>query len=157
MYPKVVIATVLCLLGAHVQAQDYTLGSLTITHPWARATPPGAAAGGGFMQIVNGGKADRLVAATADVAQTVELHEMAMDGNVMRMRKLENGIPLPAGGRAELKPGGLHVMFIDLKAPLREGEHFPLRLRFEKGGEITVQVEVGGMAAGSAMPDHPMH
>lgn len=138
---------VLALFASMASAHDYTLGKLRVVHPWARATAPGAAAGGAFLKIENTGAVDRLVSAQASVSALVELHTMVMDGNVMRMSKLENGIALPADQSVELKPGGLHVMFIDLKAPLKEGDRFPLKLKFEKAGEITVEVQVNGLGA----------
>lgn len=150
MLARTILAAALLLAAnTHVLAHDYTLSTLNIDHPWARATAPGAAAGGGFMKIDNKGPADRLIAAEAKVSNVVELHTMRMDGNVMRMAKLENGIELPAAQSVELKPGGLHVMFIELKAPLKEGDKFPLRLKFEKAGEITVDVQVQGLGAAS--------
>ena len=108
---------------------------------WARPTVEGQAAGGGFLKIVGGAAADRLVAASAGVSHRVELHTMTMDGNIMRMREID-AIDVPAGQTVELKPGGLHVMFMELKAPLKNGSSFPLTLRFEKGGEVTVQMTV---------------
>jgi periplasmic copper chaperone A len=108
---------------------------------WARPTVEGQAAGGGFLKIVGGSAVDRLVAASAGVSQRVELHTMTMDGDIMRMREIE-AIEVPAGKTVELKPGGLHVMFMELKAPLKNGSSFPLTLRFEKGGEVTVQMNV---------------
>ncbi|GAB2891399.1 hypothetical protein GCM10027046_20240 [Uliginosibacterium flavum] len=145
----------LVLVSNGVSAHDYTTGTLKIIQPWTRATPPGAQAGGGFLKIENSGPADRLVSAQAGVSNVVELHTMIMEGNVMRMSKLERGIDLPAGKSVALQPGGLHIMFIELKAPLKEGEKFPLKLKFEKAGEITVEVEVQGLGvaapvAGSA-------
>lgn len=124
-----------------VQAGESKLGAITIDSPHARATVAGQSAGGGFMKLVNKGGDDRLLAASADVSSAVELHSMNMDGNVMRMRQVD-AIDLPAGKTIELKPGGLHMMFMGLKAPLKAGESFPLKLRFEKAGEVTVQVKV---------------
>lgn len=138
------------------QAADYTSGSLRISQPWARATAPGAASGGGFLSIDNKGPADRLVSASAGVANTVELHTMSMDGNVMRMAKLERGIEVPAGGKVELKPGSLHIMFIGLKAPLKEGDSFPLTLKFEKAGELSVNVKIGALGAAAPAGDSGM-
>ncbi|MDP5241389.1 copper chaperone PCu(A)C [Uliginosibacterium sp. 31-16] len=152
MFAKILMAAAVLLAGT-AQAHDYTLGSLKINHPWARATVAGAAAGGGFLKITNSGAADRLISAQAEVSNAVELHTMVMEGNTMRMRKLDKGIELPAGQSVELKPGGLHIMFIELKAPLKQGDKFPLKLSFEKAGEITVdvQIEAVGAAAAPAM------
>jgi len=153
MFTRILIAAAL-LLATNAYAHEYTLGQLKIVHPWTRATAPGAAAGGGFFKIDNTGAADRLIAAEADVSKQVELHTMVMDGEVMRMRKLENGVELPAGKTTELKPGSLHVMFIGLKAPLKEGESFPLKLKFEKAGEITVDVKIDALGAAAPAMGH---
>jgi copper(I)-binding protein len=138
----------LCVVAAATQAQDVKLGTLNIGKPFARATVPGQTAGGGYLSIDNKGGDDRLLSASAAVARSVELHSMTMDGNVMRMRQLD-AIALPAGKKTELKPGGLHIMFIGLKAPLGEGDTFPMTLRFEKAGEVTLTVNVEAAAGGS--------
>jgi hypothetical protein len=123
-------------------AHDYQLKALKIDHPFARATPAGAKVAGAFMTIQNTGTtADRLVSAASPVAGVVELHEMAMEGSVMKMRAVA-GIEIPAGGKAELKPGGYHVMLMDLKGPLVEGKDIPLSLRFEKAGSVDVKVKI---------------
>lgn len=122
-------------------------GDLTIGSPWARATAPGAAVGGGYLQIENAGaNRDRLVGASSPVAESVELHTMTMENNVMRMREL-GAIDLPAGERVELRPGGLHLMFIGLKGPLQAGQTFPVSLRFERAGEVELQFAVQQMGA----------
>ena len=129
-------------------------GDIAVQDPWARASAGMARAGAAFMTIENQGQADRLVAASADVSATVELHTHIQDGDVMRMRRVD-AIDVPADGMVHLKPGGLHVMFIGLKAPLGEGTTFPLTLRFEKAGEMTVQVPV--KKAGAMGPGHGHH
>lgn len=126
-------------IAAH--AHDYKLGAIVIDHPYARFTVAGQTAGGGFVKFDNQGGADRLLSASAPVCERVEMHVMRMEGDVMRMRQLET-IELPAGKTVELKPGGLHLMFVGLKAPLKAGESFPLKLKFEKAGEVTVDVKV---------------
>ena len=98
---------------------------------------PGQTAGGGYLKLQNSGPADRLVGASAPVSSSVELHSMTMEGDVMRMRQLE-AIDVPAGKTVELKPGGLHLMLMGLKAPLKAGDSFVLKLRFEKAGEVAV-------------------
>lgn len=129
--------------------ETFKLGELTVEHVHARATAPGQPAGAGYLVIRNGGKAaDRLVAASAEVAERAELHEMKMDGNVMRMREVA-AIEVAAGKTVELRPGGLHIMLMGLKAPLKQGESFPLTLRFERAGEVTVKVAVEGAGGGS--------
>jgi periplasmic copper chaperone A len=129
-------ATALC---AH--AQDLKHGHLTITQTYARATVPGQSAGGGYLKLHNKGPADRLIAASTPVSTAVELHSMTIEGDVMRMRQLD-AIELPAGKTVELKPGGMHLMLMGLKAPLKAGDNIALKLKFEKAGEVTVQAKV---------------
>lgn len=139
-----------------VLAADYRLGPLTVSNPWSRETAPAQTVGGGFVTILNGGKVeDRLVAASSPVAGEVQLHTMSMDGGIMRMRQLQGGIPVPAGGRVELRPGGLHLMFIGLKRPLRQGERIPVTLRFQRAGQVTVRFAVQPIASSGPMEtDH---
>jgi len=136
------------------------VGQVSIGSPWARATAPGAAVGGGFLVLENAGADDKLVSATSPVSASVELHSMSIENNVMRMREVP-AIDLPTGQRVELRPGGLHIMFIDLKAPLKAGESFPVKLRFEKAGEVEVTFKVEAMGAmggpaGGGMHQHGM-
>lgn len=124
---------------------DVQLGDLTLSAPFARATLPNAPVAGGFLTITNNGaRDDRLVAVRADdVAGRAELHEMTMEGDVMKMRQLADGLPIPAGQTVELKPGGYHIMFMDLKAPLVEGTTINVTLVFEKGEEVELPFAVG--------------
>lgn len=108
---------------------------------WARPTVAGQAAGGGFLKITGGAAADRLLGGSAGISKAVELHSMQMDGDVMRMREVPS-IAVPAGQVVALKPGGLHLMFTGLKQPLKAGKSFPLTLRFEKAGEVKVDVKI---------------
>lgn len=125
--------------------------TLTIESPWARATPPGAPVAGGFLVVRNTGKADdRLVSATSPDADKVELHEMRMDGGVMRMRRMDEGLAITAGGTLALAPGGYHLMFIGPKHPFVAGQTVTATLRFEHGGERTVRFDVRAMGAGAA-------
>jgi len=136
----------LAALGA--QAHSFKLGAIEIGHPYARATAPGQPSGGGYLSLSNAGANDRLLSASAEVSKAVELHTMTMEGDVMRMRQVD-AIELPAGKKVELKPGGLHIMFIGLKAPLKQGDKFPLKLKFEKAGEVTVEVNVEAASTAS--------
>ena len=142
----------LAVLGATLMAsvafaQDFQLKSLVVSNPFSRATPPGAKIAGAFMSIENRGKeVDRLVGATSPAAGLVEIHEMAMDGAVMRMRAV-TGIDLKPGATLALKPGGYHMMLEDLKQPLTEGEEIPLTLKFERAGSIDVRVKIEAMGA----------
>ena len=136
------------LCSAPALAHDYKLGALEISRPWARATPPSAPAGGGFLKITNTGSTpDRLVSASSPAAELVQVHEMKMDGNVMRMRAVENGLEIPAGGSVMLAPGGFHLMMTGLKAPLKQGTSVPVTLVFEKAGKVDVELAVEAMGA----------
>ena len=137
-------------------AHEYRLGDLLIDHPWSRATPGGAMVAGGFMQITNKGTtADRLIGGSFVESNLFEVHEMAMQNGVMRMRALEKGLEIAPGQTVELKPGGYHAMFIDLKRPLKEGDTVKGTLRFEKAG--TVEVEFKVEARGAAPAGHGHH
>ncbi|NVD38594.1 DUF1775 domain-containing protein [Ensifer sp. HO-A22] len=126
------------------------LGDLEISGGAAKAMLPGAKVGGGFLTIRNGGGADdRLVAVESPVAGRVEIHEMAMENDVMKMRKLDDGVVIPAGETVELKAGGLHLMFMQVSKPFAEGETVPVTLVFEKAGKVDAKLAVG-TAGGSA-------
>jgi periplasmic copper chaperone A len=133
---SVLLAT---LLSASAFAQDATIGTISITHPWARATPGAVKNSAAFMVFSNKGAADKLLSVTGDIAREIQIHSMVTEAGVMKMREIKS-LDIPANGKAELKPGGYHVMLIGLKDGLKEGEKFPLKLKFEKAGEITVQV-----------------
>jgi copper(I)-binding protein len=125
--------------------QTISTSAIKIEHAYTRATMPGQQVAGGFMKIENkAGPADQLVSASSAIAGEVQLHEMAMEGNVMRMRQVQ-GIAVPAGGAVELKPGGLHIMFINIKAPLTAGETVPVKLKFAKAGEVEISMPVNVM------------
>ena len=130
---------------------------IQIDKPWVRATAPGAKVGGGYMLIRNqGAAADKLVAASSPAAGKVELHVHVNEGGVMRMREVP-GYGVPAKGTFELKPGGAHLMFMDLKRPFKEGEKVPVKLKFEKAGEVSTEFQVGGMGSASAPMPHSKH
>lgn len=136
-------ATLFSLSISASLASDFKLGALEITHPHARATPPNAPVSGGYLTIRNTGKeADRLISASADFAERAEIHEMRMDGDVMQMREIEDGLEIPAGGEVTLKPGGFHIMFIGLDGRLLDGETRPATLTFEKAGSIDLEFAI---------------
>lgn len=137
-------------IATPITAQTVKRGDLSITDAWSRQTASGQANGGGFMTIGNRAKRpDRLIGGSSPVAEKVEIHTMSMDGGIMRMRPLPNGLAVPAGGKLELKPGGYHIMLIGLKAPLRLGTRVPLTLRFQHGGSVTVQLKVEQIGHGA--------
>ena len=151
MTPKKMILPLLFALATS------SIHAAEITSPWVRPTAPGAKVGGAFMTVVGGKEADRIVSGSSPVAAVVELHTHIMEGGVAKMRAIP-AIDVPAGGKVELKPGGLHIMLINLKAPLKAGEAVPLKLRFEKAGEIEVNVPVTAQApAGMTMGGHEGH
>ena len=140
---KTLLISALGVFGL-ANAQNAKVGSVEIENAYTRATVPGQMAAGGFMKIENKGKADQLISASSPVAGEVQLHEMAMEGNVMKMRQVKD-IPVPANGAVELKPGGLHLMFMNIKAPLTAGETVPVKLKFAKAGEVEVKMPVNAM------------
>ncbi|QLF70628.1 copper chaperone PCu(A)C [Peteryoungia desertarenae] len=121
-----------------------TLGDLELTAGFTRAMLPGQPVGGGFVTITNKGASDDLlIGATSAQSGEIQLHEMAMEGDVMKMRQLEGGIPVPAGQTVELKPGGLHLMFYKVTEPFQEGQSVAVTLQFEKAGEVEIVLPVG--------------
>ena len=141
-------AAMLTLTSVVALAHDYTLGSLKIDHPWTRATPGGAKVAGGYLTIQNNGSTpDRLVGGASDIAGRIEIHEMAVRDGIMTMRPLDAGLEIKPGDKAELKPGGYHIMFMELKRPLKEGERVKGTLQFEKAGKVAVEFAVQGVGA----------
>lgn len=136
-------------------AEPMAAGDLEISAGAAKAMPPGAKVGGGGLIVKNNGNADdRLIAVESPSAGRVELHEMTMENDVMKMRKLENGIVIPAGQTVELKTGGLHLMFMEVVKPFAEGETVPVTLTFEGAGKVDYALPVGTAAGGSSEHQH---
>ncbi len=149
------VLLVASLVATPALAHDYKIGSIEIGQPWSRATPSTAPSAGGFLTLANKGAApDRLLAIQSPAAKQVEIHEMKMDGTVMRMRQLENGVALAPGQTVELKPGGYHVMFIGLKAPFMKDERVPATLVFEKAGKVDVEFAVEALGAAQPSAHH---
>lgn len=148
----ILLAGALALVASTAFAHEYKIGALQIGHPWARATPKGAAVGGGYFKITNTGTTpDRLVSGTSEISPRFEIHEMSMDNGVMKMRQLKDGIEIKPGETVEFKPGGYHVMMLDLKDPIKEGGRVKGTLVFEKAGKVDVEyavVPVGGSPGG---------
>jgi copper(I)-binding protein len=150
----VLAVTFISFLPQESSAHDYTVGSITVMHPWARATPGPAKAGAGYLGLKNNGAtADRLVKAESNLSKRTELHTHIMEGGVMKMTHVEEGIEVPAGKEVMFEPGGFHVMFMGLKAPFKEGEMLPVTLYFEKAGKVEVQLTVKAVGA---KPDDKM-
>jgi copper(I)-binding protein len=148
---KLILAMVLSLATA-VFAHTHEKGDIQIRHPWARATPPGAKVGAGYLEIRNNGsQPDRLLSASTSVAKRVEMHVTEHAADVAKMRQLR-AFEIPARERLALSPGGAHLMLVDLARPLKKGERISMTLRFERAGEMEVQFEVQEMGA-----RHPRH
>jgi len=136
------------VVATSARADDVKAGDLVITQAWTRATPGGAKIGGGFLTIENKGSApDKLIGASAEVAGNVELHEMATTNGVMKMRPVEGGLAIEPGKTVKLAPGGYHLMMMDLKNPLKQGDKLPLTLQFEKAGKVAVTLDVQAIGA----------
>ncbi|RVU84051.1 copper chaperone PCu(A)C [Leucothrix sargassi] len=147
---KLVIGTLLALsFISTLNAEEYTVGDLKVDHPYTRSTPPMAPVGGGFMTITNSGdKDDTLISGTAAFSESVEIHEMIMNGKgVMRMQQLSDGLTIPAGESVELKPGGYHIMFIGLSEQMIPDESHKGTLTFKHAGEVEVTFTVKDITA----------
>jgi copper(I)-binding protein len=142
-------AAAAALAAPPARAHDYTAGDLAIGHPWTRAAGANAN-GAAFMRLHNtGAQPDRLVSASTPIARVVELHTMIREGDVMRMRPVTD-IAVAPGQTVELRPGGFHVMLIGLTAPMPQGGRVPLTLRFERAGEVQVELTVEAAGARGA-------
>ena len=161
-------AFALAVCAAPALADDIKAGDLVISQAWSRATPGGAKVAGGYLVIENKGTApDRLLGASADIAGKAEIHEMAMDNGVMKMRPIDKGLVVDPGKTVKLAPGGNHLMLQELKGPFKQGDKVPVTLQFEKAGKVNVSLDVqavGAQGPGDAghsghmdmkkMPDH---
>jgi len=124
-------------------AADYKVGSIEIDQPWSRATPKGAKVAGGYLTIKNTGSApDRLVGGTFAGAGSVSVHEMSMEGGVMKMREMGGGLEIKPGATVELRPGGNHLMLMDMSRSLDKGDRVKGTLVFEKAGTVDIEYAV---------------
>ncbi|MGQ0685171.1 copper chaperone PCu(A)C [Bradyrhizobium sp.] len=141
-------AMLAAVITTPVRAEDVKAGDLLISQPWSRQTPAGAKVAGGYFTIENkGAAADRLVGGSGDIAGRVEIHEMAMEGGIMKMRPLDKGLAIDPGKTVKLGPGGYHLMLMNLKGQLKQGDKVPLTLQFEKAGKVNVSLDVQGVGA----------
>jgi len=139
----------LLLLAAALVAAP-ALAQVKVENAWTRATPPGATTGAGYLKI-SSSKGDRLIGASSPAAAKVELHVTQKRGDMMMMREVK-GYDIPAGGGFALAPAGAHLMLLDLKAPLKQGAKVPLTLRFQKAGDVKVELEVRPLSGAAPMP-----
>lgn len=141
-----VLGCVLLALGTAADAAG-RVQTITVDEAFARAMPPGARTAGAYLSIANrGDEPDRLLSARSERAGSVELHEMSEQGGIMRMRAVD-AVVIPPGKTVQLTPAGLHLMLVDPKPPLKQGERIPLTLHFERAGDVGVDVVVGAMGA----------
>ncbi len=146
------ISLLLLFSGGSVYAQASGQTTIVAERPWARATPAGARTGVVYVTLINNGSSsDSLLSAATPVADQVQFHTASEENGVSRMREMRT-VDVTPGARVTFSPGGLHIMMVGLKQPLKEGQTFPLTLTFEKAGKIDVTVpieKVGAMQGGS--------
>ena len=148
----------LALLIQPLAAHEFKAGDVTIGHPWTRATPTGAKVAGGYLKLTNGGKqADKLVGASAEGVEAVEIHEMAVVDNIMTMREVKGGLEIKPGETVELKPASFHMMMMGLKEPFKEGQMIKGTLKFEHAGTVSVEFKVEALGAKEAAGGHDNH
>ena len=141
-------AAALMLPAVPALAADYDVGAMHIARPWARGTPKGAASGAGYMTITNNGTApDRLNCISDDASAQCQIHNMTMEGGVMKMRPVEAGLEIKPGETVTFKPGGYHVMFVGLKHPLEQGKAVKVTLKFDRAGMVDVEYPIAAIGA----------
>jgi len=140
------VALLLIVVGA-ATAHEFSSKDITVSHPWARATPGGVTVGGAYFEVKAApGPGDRLIGARSAVAGSMEVHSHSIENGVAKMRRVD-GLPIKGGESVVLKPGGYHVMLLDLKKPLKEGDLLKFTLSFEKAGDIEVEATVEPIGA----------
>lgn len=154
-FSAAVLSALAVTLADTAVAEDYTAGTLQIGNPWARATPSGASIGAGYLTIVNKGmEPDRLIGGSAAPASRFEVHHTMVEQGVAKMRTVKS-LDIAPGATVELKPGGMHVMFVGLKQPLKQGQRIKGTLVFEKAGTVEIEFAVQSVGAPSITPtDH---
>jgi copper(I)-binding protein len=154
----VVLAACLALIGPLAHAAPVHVGNLSIDHVWARSTAASSQTGAVYLSISNQGKdSDRLLSVSSNRAGQTQIHRSSVVNGVMQMRALEDGVAIAPGQSVKFMPGGLHVMLIGLKQPLKSGEHFALQLHFEKAGDQQLEVDVQKAPAPMEGMEMPMH
>jgi copper(I)-binding protein len=149
--PAMTMSPSMAMKPAAASGPQFKVGDLVVTAPWSRATPKGAKIGAGYLTIQNNGTApDKLLSVETEVAGKADVHEMSMKDGVMHMRPLTGGVTIAPGKSIQLGPSGFHLMLMDLKKPLEQGQSFDATLRFEKAGPLQVKFQVGGIGAASA-------
>jgi periplasmic copper chaperone A len=150
LYGARAVAALAALLAVSpaAEAADYNVGSIHISQPWSRATPKGASSAAGYMTITNNGSApDRVSCVSSDASAECQIHTMTMDNGVMKMRPVEGGLEILPGQTITLKPGGFHMMLLNLKHPLEAGGTMKATLKFEHAGTVDVDYPVAAIGA----------
>jgi copper(I)-binding protein len=130
------------------RAADYDVGSIHISQPWARATPKGASAGAAYMTITNKGTTpDRVSCVSSDASAQCQIHSMTMEDGVMKMRPVEGGLEIKPGETVTLKPASFHMMLVDLKHPLEQGQMVKATLKFDNAGTVDVDYPIAAIGA----------
>jgi copper(I)-binding protein len=154
-FSRILLVLASALLPGHAGAHDYRLGTIQIEHPWALATPGRAKTGAGYLKITNHGTApDRLISLSSPASQRVQIHQTSNDGTVAKMRPLEKGLEIKPGETVELSPGGMHIMFEGLRAPLIEANRVKGTLVFEQAGTLEVEYTIEPMGTKSTPAGH---
>jgi len=145
----IVALVALSLWSPPAQAADYDVGSIHISQPWSRATPKGASSGAGYMTVTNkGATSDNVSCVSSDVSAQCQFHSMTMKDGVMKMRPVEGGLGIKPGETVTLKPGsGFHMMLLNLKHPLDQGQNVKATLKFDHAGTVDVEYPVAGIGA----------
>ncbi len=159
MTTRILALAGLFLLAAVPPALCVALGALKIEHPWARPTAEGMTAAAAYLTVENtGSEPDTLLSASTPIAAKAQLHETVTENGVMHMRPVAGGITIAPGTTFAFRPGSYHIMLLNLKHKLDQGEHFPLTLTFAKAGTIELDVPVEGPAghSGAMAQDHGM-
>ncbi|MGE3623781.1 MAG: copper chaperone PCu(A)C [Bdellovibrionales bacterium] len=145
-----VFCLVLLMAPGIARAHSYQQGDIRIGHVWTRATAGSSTTAAIYMPLLNAGKdADRLIGASSDDAEKIEIHESRSEGGIMKM-EMQKAIDLEPNKPVALKPRGLHLMVFGLKQPIKEGEKFPVTLQFEKAGSVKVEAMVEAAGAQSS-------
>jgi copper(I)-binding protein len=140
--------SLLQLSVSQARADDYKVGSIQITQPWARATPKGASTGAAYMTVTNSGTtAQHLNCVSSDAATECQIHEMSMDGGVMKMRPVQGGLEVKPGETVTLKPGGFHLMLVGLKQPLQPGKSVDATFKDDSGSTVQVAFPIAAIGA----------
>jgi periplasmic copper chaperone A len=146
MKTSALLAALVFTVCVSASAHEFTAGPLTIDHPWSRATPTGAEVGSGYFVVTNGGsEPDRLIGGRTDIAERFELHVSETVDGVVRMRRAEGGVEIPARAVVTIGPGGIHAMLVGLRRPLKEGDSYPATLVFERAGDVAVTFRIEGL------------